>query len=64
MGVHTRVALRRVQVLVSEQLLDLAQVGARAQQLGGEDVAQRVRGDVLALVDARRRRRNDGTSGP
>src|ERR1700677_2336401 len=42
MGVHARVALRGVQVLVPEQLLDLAQVSARAQELGGEDVAQRV----------------------
>jgi hypothetical protein len=54
MGVHARVTLRGVQVLVPEQLLDLAQVGARAEQLGGEDVAQRVGGDALAPVHARR----------
>jgi hypothetical protein len=30
-------------VLVAEQLLDLAQVGARAQELGGKDVSERVR---------------------
>jgi hypothetical protein len=39
---------------VSEQFLDLAQVRASTQELGGEDVAQRVRGDPLALVDAAR----------
>lgn len=42
-------------MLVPEQLLNLAQVGARAEQLGGEHVAQRVGGDALALVHARRR---------
>ena len=47
--VHARVALRRVEVLVAEQLLDLAQVRARAQELGGEDVPQCVRRDALAL---------------
>jgi hypothetical protein len=31
MRVHARVALRRVEVLVAEQLLDLAQVRARAE---------------------------------
>jgi hypothetical protein len=41
-------------VLVPEKLLDLAQVRARAQKLGGEDVAKRVRGDALALAYARR----------
>jgi hypothetical protein len=37
-------------VLVPEQLLDLAQVGAGAEQLGGEDVAQRVRGPRFRSV--------------
>ena len=46
------VALRRVEVLVPEQLLDLAQVRARVQQLGGEHVPERVRRHALALADA------------
>src|SRR2546429_8685813 len=46
------VALRRVEVLVTEQLLDLAQVRARVQQLGGEHVPKRVRGDALTRADA------------
>ena len=53
-SVHARVALGRVEVLVPEQLLDLAQVRARVQELCGEDVSERVRGDVLTLVDAAR----------
>src|SRR6266545_4835797 len=53
-GVHSRVALRRVEVLVAEQLLDLAQVRPGVQQLGGEDVAERLRRHPLALVDAGR----------
>jgi len=32
---------------VAEQLLDLAQVGARVEELGGEDVAERLRRDAL-----------------
>ena len=54
MRVDARVALRRVEVLVSEQLLDLAEVRAAAEELGGEDVPERVRRDALALVDAAR----------
>ncbi len=50
--VHARVALRRVEVLVPEQLLDLAQVRAGTQELGGENVPERVRRHMLALVDA------------
>jgi hypothetical protein len=45
------VALGRVEVLVPQQLLDLAQVGPGPEELGGEDVAECVRGDALALVD-------------
>jgi hypothetical protein len=45
------VALGRVEVLVTEELLDLAQVGAGAQELGGEDVAHGVGGDSLSLAD-------------
>jgi hypothetical protein len=41
-GVHAGVALCGVEVLVPEELLDLAEVRAGAQKLGGEDVAQRV----------------------
>jgi hypothetical protein len=52
--VHPRIPLGRVEVLVPEQLLDLAQVGAGVEQLGGEDVAERVRRDVLPLADAAR----------
>jgi hypothetical protein len=47
---HVRVALRGVQVLVPEQLLDLSQVGAGAEQLGGEHVTQGVRRDALRLA--------------
>jgi hypothetical protein len=39
---------------VPEQLLDLAQVRPGVQQLGGEDVAERVRRHPLALVDVGR----------
>ena len=48
-----RVALCGVEVLVPEQLLDLAQVCACAQKLGGEDMTKRVGSDALALGDAR-----------
>jgi hypothetical protein len=41
-------------VLVPDELRDLAQVGAGAQELGGEDVPERVRGHALALVEAGR----------
>ena len=50
MCAHPRVALRRVEVLVSEQLLDLAEVRARAEQLRGKHVAQSVGRDRLRLV--------------
>ena len=46
--------MRRVEVLVAERLLDLAQVRARVEELGGEDVAERVRRDAFALADAGR----------
>ena len=39
---------------MAEQLLDLAQVRAGVEELGGEDVAERVRGDALSLADAGR----------
>ncbi len=52
--VHARVALRRVEMLVTQQFLDLAQVRARAEQFGGEHVPKRVRRHALALVDAAR----------
>jgi hypothetical protein len=41
-------------VLVTEELLDLTQVRAGAEQLGREDVSERVGRDALALVDAAR----------
>ena len=44
--VDVRVLLRRRQAGVAEQLLDGAQVGAGAEQVGGEAVAQRVRADL------------------
>jgi hypothetical protein len=50
--VHARVALRRVEVLVTEQLLDLAQICASAQEFRREDVPERMRRYALALVDA------------
>src|SRR5437016_1010629 len=46
------VALRRVEVLVAEELLDLAQVRTRVQELGRKHVPKCVRGDALALADA------------
>ena len=45
-GVHVRVALRRRQLHVPEQLLDRAQVGASLEQVRGEGVSQRVRADA------------------
>ena len=39
---------------MTKELLDLPQVRARAQELGGKHVAQRVRRDSLALVHAGR----------
>ena len=54
MRVHARVALSRVEVLVPEQLLDLAEVRARVKELGREHVPKRVRRHALALVDAAR----------
>lgn len=39
---------------MAEELLDLAQVRPGAQELGREDVSERVRGNALALVDAGR----------
>jgi hypothetical protein len=41
------VPLRRVEMLVAEQLLDLAKIRSGAEQLGGEDVAEGVRRDAL-----------------
>jgi hypothetical protein len=49
--VDARVALGRVEVLVAEQLLDLAQARAGVEELGGEHMAERVRSDPLALAD-------------
>jgi hypothetical protein len=40
-AMYAGVVLRGVQVLVPEQLLDLAQVRARAEEFCGEHVAQR-----------------------
>src|SRR5947207_5767910 len=40
---HVRVDLRRREVLVTEELLDDAQVGAAVEQMRGERVPQRVR---------------------
>lgn len=57
------VALCGVQVLVSEELLDLSEVGVGAQELGGEDVAQRVGGDALSLGHAGRVRVAEERSG-
>ena len=45
-GVDVRVALRRAQARVPEQLLDRAQVGAALQQVRRERMAQRVRADA------------------
>ena len=41
-------------MLVAQQLLDLAQIRAGAQELGREDVPERVRRHALALVHAGR----------
>lgn len=54
MRCHARVSLGRVEVLVAEQLLHLAEVRAGAEKLRGEDVAERVWRHALALADARR----------
>jgi hypothetical protein len=43
-GVHACVALRRVEVLVAEQFLDLAHVRAGVEKLGGEGMALRLTG--------------------
>jgi hypothetical protein len=48
---HACVALGRVEVLVPQQLLDLAQVGPGTEQFRGEDVPERVRRHPLALAD-------------
>jgi len=52
--VDARAALGRVEVLVVEQRLDLAQVRAGAEQLGGEDVPERMRRHALSLRHAAR----------
>ena len=39
---------------MAEKLLDLAQVGARVEELGGEHVPEGVRGDALPFVHAAR----------
>lgn len=43
-GVDAGVELGGVEVLVAEQFLDLAEVGAGGEELGGEDVAEGVGG--------------------
>src|SRR5262249_42281419 len=48
---HARVALGRVEVLVAEELLDLAEVRPGAEQLRGEDVTKGMGRDALALGD-------------
>src|SRR5262249_27514157 len=48
---HARVALGRVEVLVAEELLDLAEVRPGAEQLRCEDVTKGVGRDALALGD-------------
>jgi hypothetical protein len=48
----TRVALRRIEVLVAEELLDLAKVCAGTEQLRGEDVTQRVGRDAFPFGHA------------
>ena len=45
-GVDVRVALRRAEARVAEQLLDRAQVRAALQQMRRERVPQRVRADA------------------
>ena len=52
-GVDVRVALRRRQLHVPEQLLNRAQVGAALQQVRRERVAQRVRTDAEARAAVR-----------
>ena len=51
--VDVRVALRRAQARVAEQLLDRAQVGAALQQMRRERVAERVRADAGARAARR-----------
>lgn len=51
-GVDVGVVLGGVEVAVAEEFLDLAEVRAGLEELGGEDVAQGVGGDAFALVDA------------
>lgn len=46
------VALRGIKMLVPKELLDLTQIGAGTQQLGGEYVPERVWRDSLAGGDA------------
>jgi hypothetical protein len=46
-GGHAGVALGGVEMLVSEQLLNLAEVRPRAEEFRGEHVPERVLGDVL-----------------
>jgi hypothetical protein len=43
LAAHVGVDLRGGEVLVTEELLHAAQVGAAVEQVGGEGVAQRVR---------------------
>ena len=50
-SVDVRVALRRAEARVAEQLLDDAQVGAALQQVRREGVPQRVRTDAIPLGD-------------
>ena len=45
-GVDVRIALRRAQSRVPQQLLNGAQVGAALQQVRGERVPQRMRADA------------------
>jgi len=52
-GVHVRVALRRRQLHVPEQLLDRAQVGACLQEVRREGVPQRVRADAESRAAGR-----------
>jgi hypothetical protein len=52
MRVHTRVAVPGVDMLVSEQLRNLTQVGAGGQELGDKDVPERIRLSALALCHA------------
>ena len=45
-GVHLRVALRRAEARVPEQLLNAAQIAAALEQVRGKRVPQRVRADA------------------